>query len=167
MTDPAADPAVADSRPATLMHSLRVGGLIIQLVTAMLGRATTHDLSKTESPEVEAFDRATWRLKTMAYDSPEYAAARADIAPALAHHYEHNPHHPEHHQRGVNGMTLVDLVEMLADWKAASERMATGTGDLARSIRINQERFAMSDQLTEILLNTAAEAGWLKPGETS
>jgi uncharacterized protein DUF5662 len=153
-------PETTDSRPATLEHSLRVGTLLIELVTDMLGRATTHDLSKTRSPEVEGFDRATWRLKTMAYDSPEYAASRAELAPTLAHHYKINRHHPEHHGAGVSGMTLVDLVEMLADWKAATERMRTGTGDIGRSIRINQSRFGMSDELTQILLNTATEAGW-------
>lgn len=158
---PAAEEAY-DSRPDTLEHSLRVGGLLIELVTQMLARATTHDLSKTRTPEVEGFDRASWRLKTMAYDSAEYAASRADLADTLAHHYAHNPHHPEHFgPDGVRGMTLVDLVEMLADWKAATERMRTGTGDLARSIKINKDRFGMSDDLTQILVNTAASAGWL------
>jgi hypothetical protein len=153
---------VADSRPATFEHSLRVGGLMIELVTDILGRATTHDLSKTRPPELEGFDRATWRLRTMAYDSPEYAASRADLAPTLAHHYQHNSHHPEHFgDAGVCGMTLVDLVEMLADWKAASERMRTGTGDLAKSIRINKERFGLCGQLTQILVNTAVAAGWI------
>lgn len=160
-TDRTDSPAGHDSRPDTLLHSLRVGGLLIELVTAMLGRATRHDLSKTEPPEVDGFDRAKWRLSTMAYDSPEYAASRADLADTLAHHYAHNPHHPEHHDRGVAGMTLVDLVEMLADWKAATERMRTGTGDIAKSIRINQVRFGMSDELTQILLNTAIAAGWV------
>jgi hypothetical protein len=155
-------PESYDSRPATFEHSLRVGGLIIQLATDLLGRATTHDLSKTRPPEVEGFDRASWRLKTMAYDSPEYAASRAELADTLAHHYAHNRHHPEHFgDAGVNGMALVDLVEMLADWKAATERMRTGTGDLAKSIQINKERFGLSDQLTQILVNTGIALGWI------
>jgi len=155
-----------DSRPDTLMHSLRVGGLVIELVTAMLGRATTHDLTKTQPPEVEGFNRAKWRLSTMAYDSPEYAASRADLSDTLAHHYQHNRHHPEHFgPAGVAGMTLVDLVEMLADWKAASERMRTGTGSIINSILINRDRFGLSEQLTQILINTVVAAGWATAAE--
>jgi hypothetical protein len=55
-------------------------------------------------------------------------------------------------------MTLVDLAEMLADWKAAGERNANGS--LQKSLMINKERFEMSDQLCQILYNTALELGW-------
>lgn len=64
------------------------------------------------------------------------------------------------------GMTLVDLIEMLADWKAATERHEDG--DLARSLVIQQERFGISDQLARILENTAVHFEWLvtPQGET-
>jgi hypothetical protein len=78
---------------------------------------------------------------------------------ALAHHYANNRHHPEFHGYGLNGMTLVDLIEMLADWKAATERHENG--DLFKSLLINQERFKMSGQLFDILTNTARTYGWL------
>lgn len=45
------------------------------------------------------------------------------------------------------------LVEMFFDWKAASERHADG--DIFKSIEINKERFGLSEQLAEILKNTA------------
>lgn len=156
-----------DSRPDTLFHSLRVGSLIIELVTSALHRATRHDLSKTEPPEVDGFDQMTPELSRMRYGgddgqlSAEYQASLAKLRPALTHHYAHNRHHPEHTDRGINGMTLVDIVEMLADWKASTERMADG--DLRRSIKVNTGRFAMSEQLAEILLNTAEELGWIEP----
>jgi len=53
---------------------------------------------------------------------------------------------------GVEGMNLIDILEMIADWQAASERH--GDGDIRRSIEINAKRFNLSDQLTAILLNT-------------
>jgi hypothetical protein len=56
-------------------------------------------------------------------------------------------------------MTLVDVVEMLCDWKAATERH--DDGDLERSLGIQQTRFNLSKQLVNILHNTAEEAGWL------
>lgn len=40
-------------------------------------------------------------------------------------------------------MNLIDIVEMLADWKASSERQQNG--NLLTSIEINAERFNISD----------------------
>jgi hypothetical protein len=57
-------------------------------------------------------------------------------------------------------MSLLDLLEMLCDWKAASERHADG--DIARSLRINRERFGIDGQLAAILENTAVELQWLE-----
>ena len=50
-------------------------------------------------------------------------------------------------------MTLIDLCELIADWKAASERH--NSGNLIKSIEINAERFHIDAQLKQILLNTA------------
>ena len=58
-------------------------------------------------------------------------------------------------QTGLNGMTLLDLLEMFVDWKAASERHADGC--IHRSIEQNISRFGLSPQLAGILRNTAAE----------
>lgn len=60
---------------------------------------------------------------------------------------------------GIRGMCLLDVIEMLCDWKAATMRHADG--DLAKSIEINQKRFGYSDELKAILANTAARMGWL------
>lgn len=60
---------------------------------------------------------------------------------------------------GINGMSLLDLLEMLCDWKAAGERHKDGS--MARSLYINQGRFGIDDQLQSILTNTAIELGWL------
>lgn len=53
----------------------------------------------------------------------------------------------------VNDMNLVDLLEMICDWKAASERH--NNGNIRKSIEINADRFGMSPQLTKIFENTA------------
>jgi rubrerythrin len=59
---------------------------------------------------------------------------------------------------GIYGMTLMDLVEMLADWKAAGMRHADGS--IAQSLEINRKRFGMSDQLFEIFRNTVKNLDW-------
>jgi hypothetical protein len=59
---------------------------------------------------------------------------------------------------GIYGMSLLDLIEMLADWKAAGMRHANG--NIEQSLEINRKRFDMSDQLFEIFKNTVKELGW-------
>jgi hypothetical protein len=122
-------------------------------------RVTHHDESKLQEPEKSMFDEFTPKLRDSTYGSDEYKGFLAQMGEALQHHYANNRHHPEHFENGVAGMTLVDLVEMLADWKAATERHADG--DLGKSLEIQKERFGISDQLSSILHNTAVEAGWL------
>lgn len=58
----------------------------------------------------------------------------------------------------VDGMTLLDLVEMFCDWKAATERHADGS--IVKSIQHNKGRFNISPQLVSILENTRREMGW-------
>lgn len=58
----------------------------------------------------------------------------------------------------VDGMTLLDLVEMFCDWKAATERHADGS--IEKSIKHNKGRFNLTDQLASILNNTRKEMGW-------
>lgn len=59
---------------------------------------------------------------------------------------------------GIYGMSILDLVEMLADWKAAGMRHADG--DITKSLEINRKRFGISDQLFMIFQNTVKELGW-------
>lgn len=150
---------MTDSTLATLQHSRRVDELLLQLIGDIQARVTQHDLSKMEDPEKATFDEYSPRLRDSTYGSDEYKGFLAGMQVGLTHHYANNRHHPEHFEHGVNDMTLVDLIEMLSDWKAATERHANG--DLERSLVIQQHRFEMSPQLTAVLRNTALAAGWL------
>lgn len=149
-----------DSTADTLRHSQRVGELIGQAVKELVDRSTFHDRSKTESPELETFNEFTPKLQDSTYGSPEYRAFLDEMGEALAHHYANNRHHPEHFpDGGVRGMTLVDLIEMLADWKAATERH--NDGSLTRSLPIQRDRFDIGPDLHQVLVNTAEWFGWL------
>lgn len=149
----------------TLKHIRRVQDLLGILATELIRRAAVHDASKLESPEAEVFEEFTAKLKGCTYGSDEYKGFLAAMKPALDHHYAANSHHPEHYPDGIRGMTLLDIIEMLADWKAASERHADGS--LAKSIVLNQKRFGYSDELKAILFNTATAMGWVKPSEVT
>lgn len=147
-----------DSYQDTREHQGKVYANMQRFYYDLWNRSQVHDDSKSESPEKEIFDAVTPKLKGVTYGSDEYKAALAEMGEALQHHYEVNSHHPEHYPNGVEGMNLMDLVEMFCDWKAASERHANG--DFAKSLEINKQRFAISDQLVSIFENTRKELGW-------
>ena len=137
----------------TMRHIERVRNLINVCVKELINRGERHDQSKLESPEVEAFTEYTPKLAECTYGSDEYKGYLEAIKPALDHHYANNSHHPEFWKNGVDDMSLLDLVEMLCDWKAASERH--NDGNIRKSIEVNADRFELSPQLVRILENTA------------
>ena len=137
----------------TFRHIERVRNLLNKCVSELLHRGERHDQTKLESPEVELFTEFTPKLAGSTYGSPEYEGFRKAMGPALEHHYANNSHHPEHWKNGIDDMSLLDIVEMLCDWKAASERH--NNGNIRKSITINADRFKMSPQVVRILENTA------------
>lgn len=137
----------------TFRHIERVRNLLNVCIIDLMKRGERHDQTKLESPEVELFTEYTDKLKTCTYGSEEYEGFRKAIKPALDHHYAHNSHHPEHYKNGIDDMNLLDIVELLCDWKAASERH--NDGNIRKSIEINAKRFDMSLQLVKIFENTA------------
>lgn len=147
-----------DSRSDTLKHINAVQVRIAEFAIGLDERGDLHDRSKLAEPEKSGYDSLSAQLKDLVYGSDEYRAALAAAKPVIDHHYAVNTHHPEHYERGIAGMSLLDIVEMLCDWKAASER--TKQGSIAASLVHNKARFGISDQLAAILENTVRELGW-------
>jgi len=148
-----------DSADETLKHIRRVQEILLTFQAEFVKRAIHHDSTKLVPPEKPILDEHTPRLKSSTYGSREYKAMLKELKPALDHHYACHRHHPEHHRDGVAGMTLVDLVELIADWKAASERHDNGS--LAWSIEHGRKRFRL-DKVTvaRVLENTRSAFGW-------
>ena len=146
-----------DSTADTKAHIKQVQGYLMKIIENLGSRLNQHDASKLNPPEKEVFDIYTPSLRELTYGSPEYKVALESMQGALQHHYKVNSHHPEHFENGINGMSLLDLIEMLADWKAATLRHADG--DIIKSLEINKKRFGMSDQLFDIFMNTVKELG--------
>jgi len=150
---------VYDSTDDTLKHIRRVQEILLTFQSELTKRAIHHDSTKLTPPEKPIFDKATPRLKSSTYGSRQYEKMLKELAPALKHHYSCHRHHPENHPRGVADMTLVDLVELLADWKSASERHDNGS--LALSIEQGRKRFKLDEvSVTMILENTRSSFGW-------
>lgn len=147
-----------DSEAETRKHIQRVGELIHDSIKDLLDRAKYHDRSKLSGVEKEYFDKYTPILKDLQYGSDEYKVCLKDMKPALDHHYAACSHHPEHYKNGINDMNLLDLLEMLLDWKASSERQ--NDGNIRKSIESASQRFNIDSQLKQVLENTCNYLRW-------
>lgn len=142
----------------TLRHIEAVQGNLQLVGTRLAIRSHNHDSSKLQEPELSGYAGLSDALAGLQYGTPEHRAAFAPYKEIIRHHYEHNSHHPEHYPaRGIAGMSLLDIVEMFCDWKAANDRSG---GDFAESIQISIKRFEIDEQLASILENTRVELGW-------
>lgn len=139
----------------THKHVRKVQENLNLFIKDLIQRGMVHDESKFEEPELSIFAANTHRLQSVGYGTPEYEACLQETRPAITHHYSKNRHHPEFHPNGIEDMTLIDLLEMLADWRAAGER--NKDGNIRKSIAVNSSRFKMSPQLRTIFENTVKE----------
>lgn len=138
----------------TIKHIRNVQYLLHMVVEELLKRSREHDATKLEEPEKAIVDEFSPKLKDSTYMSEEYKGFLKDMKIALKHHYSKNKHHPEHFgEKGINGMNLIDLLEMMCDWRAAAMRHANG--DMAESLKQGKKRFKIEPQLAQILDNTA------------
>jgi hypothetical protein len=149
---------MTESQVDTINHIAKVQSNLSKAIYNLNDRRTVHDRSKLEEPELSGYEGLTQALKGLTYGTPEHRAAFAPYKEIIQHHYAANRHHPEHWQMGVTDMSLLDIIEMLADWKAANDRNG---GDFCHSIQVSVSRFNISEQLHAILINTAKELGWL------
>jgi hypothetical protein len=145
--------SIAECQVETQKHIERVRHYIRFVTDRLTLRGVKHDAIKLESPEIELFAKHTKHLSNTAYNGEEYKMHLAALKPALDHHYANSRHHPEHFPKGINDMNLVDIMEMICDWKASSERQKDG--NLLKSIEMNATRFGYDDQVKQIFINTA------------
>lgn len=143
----------------TMDHIERVQNLLKRFRVMLETRGLEHDHHKLGPEELPYFIEFTPKLAGLTYGSEEYMQCLAGLKPALDHHYENSRHHPEFHEHGITDMTLIDLVEMLCDWKAASERH--NDGDMQQSLDFNAGRFNIPAALHAVLVNTARDLGWV------
>lgn len=133
-----------------LDHKRKVGYYLQRVVSALFERAVLHDYSKFTPQEFPQYAAALPRFEKSAYGSEEYKVCCRAIKPAIEHHFRVNSHHPEHYPNGVNDMDLLDVVEMVCDWIAASQRVPGGT----LRLDLQRERFGIDDQLFGIIERT-------------
>lgn len=135
----------------TRKHIEQVATFLNTFIGALRQRAIDHDRSKFEEPERSAYAVVIPQLAGLEYGSEEHRKVLGMMKPAIRHHQQSNRHHPEYHH-SVAGMDLVDVVEMVADWRAAAMRSG---GDFDKSLKVSLKRFGIGDELASIIVNTS------------
>ena len=139
-------------------HNCAVQNNMADILSNFSKRMANHDQSKYSDFEL---DLVTGKpsLDRLEYNTPEYKEGLEKVKTAVAHHYAANDHHPEHLPDGVADMSLLALLEMACDWKAAAD--ASPDGSYLKSIQYNVERFRLSNEIQRILTKTGIEMGWI------
>ena len=135
-------------------HKYLVVKFLSPVIQDLIKRMAEHDDSKFDEDEFPGFVQAKEEFKLVQFGTEEYENLRQKFAKYIESHYKKNRHHPEFHPNGIEDMTLLDLLEMLIDWKAASLRNRDN-GTIEKSIRISSEKYKLNPQLIKILENTA------------
>ncbi len=122
---------------------------------ALLERGKCHDASKLEEPEIKYEAWGSEKLKGLTYKSDAFNHICDIMWSGTEKHFANNKHHVQAHENGVLDMTLIDLIELLCDYKSASERYPDA--DVRMSIKANADKFNFGEPLKQILLNTLDE----------
>lgn len=150
---------IIDTEATILAHIKAVNALLLEFAQAFLRRAAVHDESKlTDQLERETFSRFTPLLGVLESGSPAYLNILEQMGPGLQHHYQVNDHHPEHYSEGVEGMDAFALLEMLADWRAASSEKDISFFNV---LEVNIPRFQISPPLAQLIIATARSLYWI------
>lgn len=126
-----------------------------KIVRQLESRAVGHDLSKLADDEFKGFVTLNNIARNHEYGSPEYKQSLEANKGVIDLHFQRNSHHPEYYQNGVSGMSLVDIIEMVCDWKAASETY--GQTSFKDSVDISIKRFNLTPEQTYLVRLIADE----------
>jgi len=135
-------------------HRQRLMIHIIKFSEELIQRGIHHDDSKFEDEELPYYSNVIDEFEKHKFGTPEYNKAKDSVYEAVQHHYKKNRHHPEHFPNGIDDMNLVDLIELLVDWKSASLNHPDKPGNILESLKWATEKYNISPQMVKILYNT-------------
>ena len=139
----------------TLQHKENIATLLAKFAAELTYRSAVHDNSKFFPDEFDILSDNVCDFNKYLFDTKEEQDLRERLLPASILHRKRNRHHPEHFENGIDGMNIIDLLEMLCDWKSASTRVS---GDsLRKGLPILKKKYNISSQLLKILENTARD----------
>jgi len=123
-------------------HITTVQKHLNKFVARLQQRSIEHDLSKLSKDEFAGFVEVNQIARLHPYGSQEYKDSLKGNQ-TIALHFSRNSHHPEYHPNSVNDMTILDWIELVTDWKAASETY--GNTSFNDSLEIQRKRFKLTD----------------------
>ena len=135
-------------------HKLYVLYYIIVFCLRLIWRGVKHDNSKFSKEEFKYIYKAY--NTNVKFGTRQYYSLTRDAASARNLHAMRNRHHPEFYGN-INRMSIIDLAEMLCDWKAATKRV---DGDIIYSLRINTKRYKIDRDLVEAIRRDINELGF-------
>ena len=112
-------------------------------------RAKTHDASKLKEPELTQYTEAEEKLENFKPGSKSYLTFAQKHHIIFSEHFKKNPHHVEHFKNGFNDMTLLDLIDVLTDW-----RLDCGDEDWNKFVDDRKEFYGMDNQVVSIFKNS-------------
>jgi hypothetical protein len=127
----------------TTIHKGWVAWYLLKFCVKLIWRALTHDLSKYSNVEAIPLSEVIDENRNNTYGSDAYNKCLDKLSCCLAHHYAINSHHPQHYLNGFADMTIMDRIEMCADWLASIKRHKDGC--INQSVTVSQERFGLSN----------------------
>jgi hypothetical protein len=137
-------------------HREKVAANMSVVAELIQRRGDVHDITKLMSPEVElarAADKCLGPRKGLENRRGKCSHVDAFIA---AHYCNPlNSHHPEHFENGVEDMNMIDMLEMLCDWRACC------SGNFSDTLDRGFARFKVSGPLRSLMRKTCKELGWL------
>ena len=142
----------------TIMHVKEVQNNLRDMIGNLEKRGIIHDLSKFQEPEFSVFCSTRPEFVKVNYGTPEYKAVCEKAKKGVDHHYENNRHHTAFHENGIKDMNLLDVLEMLADWKAANRR--SPDLNFKDSLPRCFEKYKMDKTLQNLIINTINHLNW-------
>jgi len=145
-----------------ILHVSEISENLETIASELRKRGMSHDRTKFQQLEFDTFVSTREEFKQTSYGTPEYKAVCAKAQPAMDHHYSNNRHHTAYHENAVNDMNLIDIIELVCDWRAANRRNADQCTMLESVKRgLSNEKYQISEQLAKIIINTFKDLGWI------
>ena len=105
-----------------MRHCQNLRHALGKIITDLIDRSEMHDYSKLEDDEFNSVIHYQ-KLDGLEYGSDEYNDKMKEITGLTGKgwelHCKRNSHHPEYHDN-IDDMELLDIIEMVCDWKAAN-----------------------------------------------
>ena len=134
-----------------LTHMFWVNWYLLKFMIKLMYRGIKHDLSKFRPSEAIGFLKVIHNLKKSKFGDDLYKKSLLSIKTPLRNHYDFNSHHPQYYRKGIHQMSILDSIEMMADWRASLRRHKTGS--MFNSFKVNKERFKF-DNIEEKILKS-------------